>query len=761
MDIILWEGQLIFGRLNGIRGNHHFRVVWIDRKNGIVFIRRVYSNVPANSRLAKKYTIADIQVRLKSQQLIEQDECIRPFRMSESREDIKEEIYAREVQAYRQRLLGPLITEAGRRIFYGNIHDRARLLEKQARKTGVSVQRLLKLFTIYENFGCNLVALRPYVPDGERERGATAHKRGAKNVYEEGNSASPLKGYPVNRWALRHIQWAVWHLVILLGFTYEDARVVMHRLFWHQDNGAISEGTRTRFPVKTSKMVTAAEFAACARRYKKNPEKLRRLVGAREWRDRYAAGRGVTADLALGPGDILIIDGTLAKFEIVSTITRRPIGRPTLLIVADAALGTILSIHITTGRESANAYRAVLFRACTPQSGLMSRLGLPRDWFNFRVRPNDILIDRGAGNSDKFRKPLVSADGADIGIMVAPIACGRAKGPVEGLMNILTRRLRNLPGAFTRERTERAQDRRRYSKLVARITRSELLRYAYEAAKEYNQGLVLKGHLPDTRRRSVQPTREELFNDAMLGRRGGENREFSEVDVYTALLPRLKPRRMHKAGVRHLDANFTSKAYQEAYEMEIAKCLGNEKKLPRITPLQDPDDPTILFWKRGPNDILVLDCSSTDAKRWDGLLVEDVERGTQIQDRKTRIRHEREKTFITPLPQHIVDAFIDARRTVFSRVSTEEQSSDRAFERDLERTEVNTESRVHSGRVAKRTDSPEKSDHFDDSHPSQEDREEDSVEKAVEAQMRKAREARKKVLDRGMETIVRKGKEGN
>jgi hypothetical protein len=165
--------------------------------------------------------------------------------------------------------------------------------------------------------------------------------------------------------------------------------------------------------------------------------------------------------------------------------------------------------------------------------------------------------------------------------------------------------------------------------------------------------------------------------------------------------------------------------------------------------------------QRGPNDILVLDCSSTDAKRWDGLLVEDVERDTQLQDRKTRIRHEREKTFTTPLPQHVVDAFIDARRTVFSRVSTEEQSSARALERDLERTEVNRESRIHSGRIASRSDGSTNRDHFEDLCSSRKDSEEDSVEKAVEAQVRKAREQRNKVLDQGMERIVRKGKGDN
>ncbi|MEM5299428.1 hypothetical protein VSR82_34595 [Burkholderia sp. JPY481] len=760
MDFVLWEGQLLLGSLKDIRGKNYFRTVWVDEKNDTVFIRRVYPHVPANSSRAKKYSIKEIEARVRSGKLSEQPECIRPASMSERKDDLDDELAARATQSYRQRLLGSLIEPEGRRRFYSNIHERSRMLGAQAKKKGVSVQRLLKLITTYENFGCDLVALRPFPLAENRKRGPVLRKRGAKNVYEKNNAASPMKGYPVTRWALRHIQWAVWHLIILLGFTYDDARRVMHRRFWHQDNGARSEGSRTRHPVKMSKMVTAAQFAAYARRYKKRPEKLRRLVGAREWRDRYAAGRGTAADLALGPGDILVIDGTVAKFEIVSSISRRPIGRVTLMVVADDYLGTILAIYITTNPESAYTYRSVLFRACTSQRRLMRRLGLPEEFFDFDVRPNDILVDRGPANSMKFRGPLVSPDGADIGLMIAPIACGRAKGPIEGLMNVLTRRLRNLPGAFTRERKELAKDGRRHSKLVARVTRIELLRYAYEAAKEYNEQLIFKRHTPATRRLNGSkdnPSREVLFKEGMSRRRGGENRRFAEGDAYTALLPRLRPRRMSKEGVRYQDAYFTSDRYQRAYEMEISKCLGDPRKLPIITPLQDPDDPTILFWKRGPGDIVRLECSPTDAQRWYGLLLEDVESDLRTQDLKTKIQKAREKTFTTPLPSHIIDSFIQSRRTVRNRVRSEEQAIARAAEKELERYEATEEARLRADHVEARNwdGQEEQQDRNIERAGRQQSSEEHSSENvAVEQQVRAARERLNRELREGMEKII-------
>ncbi|ANB76310.1 hypothetical protein AYM40_29120 [Paraburkholderia phytofirmans OLGA172] len=757
MDLLLWEGQQLFGSLKGVRGKRYYRTVWVDSKNDTVFIRQVYSDVPANSSLAKKYSIKEVEARLRSGKLIEQEESIRPAVMSQLRDDPEDEFKARATQAYRQRLLGNLITAEGRSRFYSDIHERSRLLREQAKRAGVSVQRLLMLLTFYENFGCDVVALRPYPSAETRKRGAVLKKRGAKNVYEKGNSRSPLKNYPVTRWALRHIQWAVWHLVILLGFTYEDARVIMHRRFWHQDNGAKSEGTRTRYPVKMSKMVTAAQFAAYARRYKKNPEKLRHLVGAREWRDRYAAGRGTAADLALGPGDILVIDGTIAKFEIVSSISRRPIGRPTLMVVADLWTGTILSIHITTNPESANTYRSVLFRACTSQGRLMKQLGLPENLFDFKVRPNDILVDRGSANSKRFRQPLTSPDGADIGLMIAPIACGRAKGTIESLINVLTRRLRNLPGAFTRERTELAKDGRRRSKLVAKVTRKELLRYAYEAAKEYNEQLLLKRHFPETRRASepkANPSREELFRHAVSGRRGGENRQFAETDVYTALLPRLRPRRMSKEGVSHQDADFTSEQYRLAYEIEISKCLGDPKKLPMITPLQDPDDPTVLYWKRSPGDIVLLECSPTDAQRWRGLVVEDVELDLGVQDSKTKIRHERKKTFSTPLPGHVVDSFINSRHTVRNRLSSGEQATARAAEGKLEKYEAAERARLHAGKVAARSVSGHEGADRQPVQTASRDTQTSAEDREVEQQVRAARDQAKRDLREGMAKII-------
>jgi hypothetical protein len=390
----------------------------------------------------------------------------------------------------------------------------------------------------------------------------------------------------------------------------------------------------------------------------------------------------------------------------------------------------------------------------------MRRLGLPEMFFDFDVRPNDILIDRGPANSKNFRDSLVSPDGADIALMIAPIACGRAKGPIEGLMNVLIRRLRNLPGAFTRERTERAKDGRRQSKLVARVTRSELLRYAYEAAKEYNEQLIFKRHTPASRRSKEakrNPSREVLFREGMLRRRGGENRRFAEADAYTAFLSRLPPRRMSKKGVRKQEAWFTSERYQQAYEMEISKCLGVPRKLPIITPLKEPADPTVLYWKRSPGDLIELECSPTDAQRWHGLLLEDVESDLRTQDLKTKIRDERKKTFTTPLASHVVDSFIQSRRRIQNRVRSEDQATARAAEKQLERYEAAEAARLHAGHVAARSwDGQEGQQDTNVGHAErQQSNEQPSPgDVAVEQQVRAARERLKRELREGMDKII-------
>jgi hypothetical protein len=697
MDISLWEGQLLFGKVGGRRGAGYFRVVWVDVIAGVAFIRQVFPSVPETARLPQKFLISAIVSRIKKGTLEDRVECIRPRGMSERRESDEAEFQAVEIQRYRRALLGKLIEPEGRRQFYAGPHERSKLLSQQVRRSGVSRQRLLWLLTYYENFGCDLIALRPFPSSPERARGAVHAKRGAKNQYEKENHASSLKGYPVTRWALRHIQWAVWHLVIVLGFTYEDARVMMHRLFWHQDNGSAPLGTRVRYPVKESRMVTKSEFSYYARRYKKYPERLRRLVGQHAWRDDFRAGYGRASDIALGPGDILVIDATLAKFEIVSSRTGRPIGRPTMYIVADAYLTTILAIHITLRSERVDGYRHVLFRACTSNSHLMRFLGLPEKFFDFEVRPNELFVDRLPGKSRQAREYFVGPDSLAISMMIAPTACGRAKGVVEGLMNVLIRRLRNIRGAFTRERTERAEEQRRQSKLVANVTAKELLRHAYEAAKEYNSVLVTEKCTIDDRRLGFKdfPTREFLFKLAMEKLHQRSPRRLTDLDVYSCFLNPLPHRQMQKEGIRRRGAIFTNSTYRMIYEKEIARCLGVQKKMPMIEIFEDPDDPNILFWRRSDGVMDVLKCSPTDADRWRDLIMEDIESDLTPADNKVAIRYQKVNTFHKVLPSCLTQALINGRRHD-QRKSIESGAQDREDEQDLELRKAAAMSRTYS-----------------------------------------------------------------
>lgn len=700
MSTILWVGQILVGSMPAVRKHLHYRVVHVNLVENIVFIRAVYSACPKASSSAKKYSIKDIERRIHDGKLVEIAEDIRPPEMGEVRPDPEEEQEARQVQDYRIRELGNLITPEGRENFYASKAARSKSMREQAEKVGVSVARLWMLVTVYENFGCNILALRPYPVSETRKSGVTVRKRGAKNVFEKSDSLSALKGYAVTQWALRKIQWAVWHLVIRMGLTYETARIVMHRRFWSQVNGSVAEGNRVQYPVSESKMVSSSQFAYFARRYKRSPDKLKALVGDRDWRDRLAPGRGVAADLTLGPGDLIVMDCTTAKFEIVSATSALPIGRPTLAVVVDTGSDAVLGISVSTFPENANLYRAALFRACTSKKDLMRALGLPEGTLSLCADPNDIFLDRGAGNSNTFRDPLVVEDRPNTGLLIAPIACGRAKGVAEGLINIIIRRLSKLRGGFTRERTARAKDRRRDAHRVANITRLKFLKYAVEAAHEHNQGLAIHNLSFHMRRSGIHPSREEIYKAGMLSRRGGEVKVYSEIDLYTGLLPRLPPRAMRREGVKHFDACFTSPEYQRAYEVQIAKALGEKHKLPKIIPLRDPDDPTILFWKRGPGDFVKLLCSATDRERWDTLHAEDVEFSLRESDQQTRIVDERKKTFTAPLPSYVTDLLINARKTVFGRVSEEDQSIARSDERAQEKREARAESRANSERVS-------------------------------------------------------------
>jgi hypothetical protein len=214
---------------------------------------------------------------------------------------------------------------------------------------------------------------------------------------------------------------------------------------------------------------------------------------------------------------------------------------------------------------------------------------------------------------------------------------------------------------------------------------------------------------------------------------------------------------MSKKGVSYQGANYTSKRYQLAYEIEIAKCLGDPKKLPMVTPLQDPDDPTVLYWKRSPGDIVLLECSSTDAQRWHELLLEDVELDLRVQDSKTKIRHERKKTFLTPLPSHVVDSFIQSRRTVRNRVSSEEQASARAAEKELEKYEAAEEARIHAGKVAGKSLSRQEGLNSQRTKTEPRETQPNAEDLAVEQQVLAAQDRLKQELREGMDKIIRGG----
>ncbi|SIT51621.1 hypothetical protein BN2476_1250020 [Paraburkholderia piptadeniae] len=751
MDPDVWEGQLLVGSIPGIRGSHYYRVTHFRSKDNSVFIRQVWRECPETTSTSKRYELAAVQSWMAAGRLIEIEESIRPKEMGEQKKDPAEELKARQVAEYRIRLLGKLIEPKGRMEFYASRSRRGTIVREQAKKSKVSVARLYMLITIYENFGCNTLALRPYPSAKTRSRGPITKKRGMPNVFEKRGESTEEVGHAVTRWALRHIQWAIWHLVIRMGLTYETARIVMHRLFWHQDNGSAELGTRVRYPVRESRAVSSGEFGYYARVYKRRVKVLKRLVGYREWRDHYAAGRGTAADLVLGPGDMIVMDCTTAKFEIVDAVFGIPIGRPTIAIVVDQATGTVLGIALSLLGESASLYRKVLFRACTSQSKLMQRLGLPPDYFEYRALANDVFVDRGKGNSAAIREPLTVEDGPEMGILIAPIACGRAKGVGEGLFNIVARRISKLAGGFTRERSERARDERRGARKVAKVTRIQLLKYLYEAAKAHNEGLDFRDLSIQMRKEGVTPTRGEIYNNAIKGRHGGERTYYGEVDFYTGLLPRNPPKPMQKAGVKYMGAVFTSSEYQRTYENEIAKALGRRRSLPKIVTMPDPDDPTILFWKRGPGDIITLRCSEKDCERWNGLHVEDVNVDLKEADIKARIRYEKKRTFVGVLPDYIVDSLVRARTTLHAGAS-EVNAVARDDEIDRERADSLAESRTYQDLVGASSDDKAPPRDRSVSSPTLEPTEED----AVDASVRSVREARMEALKEGLKKILKR-----
>ncbi|MFM0316998.1 hypothetical protein PQR36_19115 [Paraburkholderia nemoris] len=689
MDSMLWEGQLLAGTIVGHKP-HLFRVCYVRKEDDKVFLREIASGRPESTSRAREYEIRAIERRIHKKHLREMAECVRTAAMSGPCEEAQREAAIVRVLERRAELLGCLITPDGRARYYGGRQKRREILTFQSNCAGVSKPRLLFLIGWYENFGCCRDALRPFPIAETRSRKKTQHKRGAKNIFARSNPRSTKKGFAVNRWARQKIEKAVLEFVIRRGMTYEQARREMHRLFWFQDTVS-PDGVRRRYRVAKSKWVTPSQFAYYARAIKRHPGRLRSLVGQREWRDRLAAGRGASADLSIAPGDIYDLDGTVAKFEIKSA-SGRPIGRPTLMVAADRGSTAIVGVHVTSFEESTATFKAVLFEACVGRSRLLRRLGIPENSSSCHAVPNQIFVDRGAGNSDEMRESISNELANDLNI--APIGNGRAKGLAEGLISLISRRLKSTRGGYTRDRNYRDMDRRKHARRMTRLTRAGLSKIAWEEAEKYNQDLALRYHTAEMRRAGIAPTREAIFRFGIEHRRGGEVRTLSDMEVYTKLLVPLKKHRMRKEGIYHRGAFFTSQEYATEYEIQIARALGQKRNLPWLSAFRDPNDPTRLYWRRSDGSLARLLCTITDARRWEEMLTEDVDTEVAAEDIRATIRHARKKTFKEQFSENEVDKLAASRRIATSCTGDGDTLSEATdAERNAERGERLRDSR--------------------------------------------------------------------
>jgi putative transposase len=318
------------------------------------------------------------------------------------------------------------------------------------------------------------------------------------------------------------------------------------------------------------------------------------------------------------PGQQYIIDSTVADIYLVSAVDRRLlIGRPTIFIIIDAFSSLIVSIHITLEAPSLEQAQIALYRAVTPKSRLLTKLGIESllEHFPQGCKPLTVFSDRGELLSNGARN---MSERFKTSNSIAPPHKPEFKALVERMFGVFNGELHRIPGGVRQRVKERGERDVRYD---AELTIPGLYRVLLRKAAEWNSTKDMMKHESGRMLRGdVQPTPIGFWNYG-IQKLHGSPKFCTDADAVRLLLPTVKAiadrRGLHVYGSL---LRFTADWMREDDDFFFQSHVGNGNIY------LDPDDAMRAFWLHPTSDQLE-ELQLVDTRQYDeaDMFIDDIE----------------------------------------------------------------------------------------------------------------------------------------
>ncbi|MHA6828857.1 hypothetical protein ACQUJV_21955 [Ralstonia pseudosolanacearum] len=509
-----------------------------------------------------------------------------------------------------------LVNDANFMAVVANKKDRAALVKKAVKNSGVDESTLRHHLTIFWWFGCDKTAM---IPLHERKGGAGKKRSefGRKKTgprpaaYLESGAKIDL-GVQRNPLLVREIHRAIDEYVIKKDMSYNQAWERYRDYDCVASTSVDGEIVHSR---DARRAASSYQFYRIGKEYLDSYAKRKAKVGEDDARDKLTARNGHATDILDHSKQVLILDGTgLPVYLVRDTDTFVPIGRATGLFGICCASGALVGQYIWPNAESADAYRYCIFNALSDKKqlaedyGLVSSEGLPRgDW-------DAVFVDRGPAISEPFKETIVAS--LRMSRELTESYRGQAKGPIESYHAFLENEIRELPGAYTRRVRTRDKKKRDEAAGLAVLTLEELRKCAILAQEKFNlYSDATLYYTSEMRDAKIPLNRAEILGYLQGWRRGDAATHWSEEELLLRLLPFVQ-RKNQEGYVKIGSSTYYSDALKETWE-NTPKLMQRGKIInPTVYVCQLPGTTNMIVWRKSDGSFDYPRISKRDFRRY-------------------------------------------------------------------------------------------------------------------------------------------------
>lgn len=378
------------------------------------------------------------------------------------------------------------------------------------------------------------------------------------------------------------------------------------------------DGVLTPVLRDANELPTYRQFCYWLGKERKAEADLRARYGDREFALKHRAKPGTSEHLSRGPGDLYLIDATVADIYLLSSMDRRRvIGRPVLYLVIDHFSRMMVVFYVGFEGPSWVGAMMALENALTDKVEFCARYGIeiaPEDWPCHFI-PRAITGDRGemlCEDSDH----LVMAFGVDVAN--TPPFRADFKSFVEAQFKITNERgIRRQPGWVDKQRPRGGRDYR----LDAALTLEQFTRLIIELILHNNRARRLRTQVPPDYplAQDRDPTPLDVWEWGMRNR-VGVGRTMDRRRIRVNLLP------SEEASATPQGIQLFGLHYDSATGNEEGWFLrGTGRASVRVDVAYDPRDMSRVFLRLD-SGRKIEECplTATDAVRYAGLTLDEV-----------------------------------------------------------------------------------------------------------------------------------------